>query len=173
MFGSIGNTMQKGANFVGNGIQQGANYAGNAAYQMAKASGNMIQSACNFSGNDVEKAAEAAEEEVADRLCEHFHKKGKKMAKQQMKKVIKKVLKKTLIKFMGKSAIKKIPVAGIAAGSVFAAEKAIQGDWGSAGGEFASGTVSMIPVAGMGASMAIDLGLLANEINKQVGNEIN
>ena len=65
-----------------------------------------------------------------------------------MKKVIKKVLKKKLINFMGKSAIKKIPVAGIAAGSVFAAEKAIQGDWGSVGGEFASGAVSIVPIVG-------------------------
>ena len=90
-----------------------------------------------------------------------------------MKKVIKKVLKKKLINFMGKSAIKKIPVAGIAAGSVFAAEKAIQGDWGSAGGEFASGAVSIVPIVGTTASVAIDMGILANEIDKDVGKDIN
>lgn len=89
-----------------------------------------------------------------------------------MKKVIKKVLKKILMKFMAKSAIKKIPIAGIAAGTIFAAERGLQGDWGSAAMEFSSGAVSTIPVVGSGASMAIDIGILAMEISKTIGREI-
>jgi len=54
------------------------------------------------------------------------------MGRKAMKAVIKKVLKKTLVRFMTKGAIKKIPIAGIAAGTVFAAEKGLQGDWGQA-----------------------------------------
>ncbi len=59
-----------------------------------------------------------------------MEKKGKKMAKKAMKKIIKKVLKKILVKFMAKSAIKKIPIGGIAAGTVFAMEKGLQGNYG-------------------------------------------
>jgi hypothetical protein len=54
------------------------------------------------------------------------------MGRKAMKAVIKKCLRKVLVKFMTKSAIKKIPIAGIAAGTIFAAEKGLQGDWGQA-----------------------------------------
>ena len=73
---------------------------------------------------------------------------------------------------MTKSAIKKIPIAGIAAGTVFAMEKGLQGDWGQATMEFSSGVVSVIPVAGTAAGMTIDMGILAHEVQQGIGNEI-
>ncbi|MFM7850560.1 MAG: hypothetical protein ACKO96_01270, partial [Flammeovirgaceae bacterium] len=83
------------------------------------------------------------------------------MGKSALKAVIKKVLKKILVRFMTKSAIKKIPIAGIAAGTIFAMEKGLQGNYGEGMAEFSSGCVSVIPVAGTAASMAIDIGILA------------
>ena len=177
-------------NWASNMVQQGAKAAGNAAGYVAsksyeacqyagsmmmapvKAPANVVAKACGFDQGSIEQAAAECEDMVADMLADHFQKKGKKMAKSAMKSVIKKVLRKILVKFMSKSAIKKIPVAGIAAGTVFAAEKSLQGDWGGSAMEFSSGAVACVPYAGTSASMAIDIGILAHEVEKEVGNQL-
>lgn len=86
-----------------------------------------------------------------------------------LKEAIKKVLKKVLPKFLGKGLAKKVPVAGVAAGAVFAVEKAVYKDWYGASMEFSSGVVSVFPGPGTGASVAMDVGILAHDISKEVG----
>ena len=93
-------------------------------------------------------------------LQKRFNKRSKKMIKVAVKKVIKKILS----KFMVKGLAKKIPVAGIAAGTVLAMKKAFNGNWSGAGMEFSSGLVSVFPVVGTSVSAALDLGLLAQDV---------
>ena len=69
---------------------------------------------------------------------------------------------------MTKGFAKKIPVAGIAAGTAFAIEKAAYGNWSGASMEFSSGAVSVFPVVGTSVSAALDLGILAQEIYLEV-----
>lgn len=72
------------------------------------------------------------------------------------------------MKFMSKSIAKKIPIAGIAAGTTYAIEKAIKKDWSGAGMEFSSGFVSMFPIAGTSVSLGIDFAILYAEIYQEV-----
>lgn len=157
---------------VSYGAQQTGKFVGYAAGQVVTASCSVVKACTGFNPAEIEKAAAAVEDTVAEQIADYLEKKGKKMGKKAMKAAIKKVLKKILIKFMTKSAIKKIPIAGLAAGTVFAAEKGLQGDWGAASLEFSSGAVACVPVAGTGASMAIDIGILAHEVTKELGSQI-
>ncbi|HIE58801.1 MAG TPA: hypothetical protein EYP82_02460, partial [Hydrogenothermaceae bacterium] len=66
-------------------------------------------------------------------------------------------------KALGRSAMKKLPGVGVAAGAYFAAERAEAGDYIGAAMEFASGAVSLIPGMGTAASVAIDGALMKRD----------
>ena len=78
----------------------------------------------------------------------------------------KKTLGKRLTKFVGKSALKKIPIIGALAGIGFGAQRALEGDWEGAAAEVASGAAGSIPGVGTAASLAIDAGLEARDNNR-------
>jgi hypothetical protein len=68
-------------------------------------------------------------------------------------------------KAVGKSVLKKIPLVGLIAGLGFGASRAWDGDWTGAAAEAASGAASTVPGVGTAASVAIDAGLAARDIN--------
>ena len=82
-------------------------------------------------------------------------------------KVASKVGSKTVVK----SLVKKIPIVSAVAGTGFAIERCFKGEWGAAGGEFLSGIAGCFPGVGTAASVAIDVGLAANDISKGI-NEV-
>ena len=65
---------------------------------------------------------------------------------------------------LAKSLGKKIPLVGLGLGAVFAAQRALQGDFLGAGLELASGAASTIPGAGTAASVGIDAALMAKDM---------
>jgi len=74
---------------------------------------------------------------------------------------------KTIEKAAGKSALKKLPGVGAAMGAAFAIDRAIDGDYVGAAGELTSGLVSIVPIVGTVASVAIDGLLLARDLMKE------
>lgn len=68
-----------------------------------------------------------------------------------------------------KAGIKKIPIAGLLAGAVFAGQRAMAGDWAGAGLELASGAASTVPGVGTAASVGIDAALMAKDAMSEVG----
>lgn len=72
-------------------------------------------------------------------------------------------------KFAGKagakSLLKKIPIIGLLAGLGFAAGRLMDGDFLGAGMEVASGAASLVPGIGTAASVALDAGLIARDMN--------
>lgn len=87
-------------------------------------------------------------------------------------KVATKVGTKVAAKVGGKSAVKcivkKIPIISAVAGTGFAIERCLKGEWGAAGGEFLSGLAGCFPGVGTAASVAIDVGLAANDISNAI-----
>jgi hypothetical protein len=75
---------------------------------------------------------------------------------------------KTGAKSVGKSLLKKIPGIGLIAGLAFAASKFAEGDFAGAGLEIASGAASLIPGVGTAASLAIDAGIMARDVNRSM-----
>ena len=71
-------------------------------------------------------------------------------------------------KTAAKSLAKKIPFIGALAGTGFAIQRAMKGEWGAAGLEFASGIASIFPGIGTGISVGLDAGLMAYDINKEM-----
>ena len=67
-------------------------------------------------------------------------------------------------KSLGKSLLKKLPFVGLGMGLLFAAEKAMAGDFSGAALEAASGGASMIPGIGTGASVGIDALIAAKDM---------
>lgn len=76
-----------------------------------------------------------------------------------------KTLAKTGAKALGKAALKKIPLIGAGAGLLFAAQRAMSGDFTGAAMEAASGAASIIPGLGTAASIGIDAALAAKDIH--------
>lgn len=70
----------------------------------------------------------------------------------------------SLGKAAGKTILKKIPLIGLGAGLVFAAQRAMEGDFAGAGLEALSGAASTVPGIGTAASVAIDAGLIAKDM---------
>jgi hypothetical protein len=60
--------------------------------------------------------------------------------------------------------LKKIPGVGLVAGGVFAAQRAMAGDWTGAGLELASGAAGTIPGVGTAASVGLDAALAARDM---------
>jgi hypothetical protein len=65
-------------------------------------------------------------------------------------------------KFGLKSVLKKIPLLGLGFGGVFAAQRALEGDYAGAGAELLSGALGATG-AGIGASAIVDIGLAASD----------
>jgi len=70
---------------------------------------------------------------------------------------------KGLLKGGLKMGIKKVPVAGLLAGALFAGQRAMAGDWGGAALELASGAAGTVPGVGTAASVGIDAALMAKD----------
>ena len=73
-------------------------------------------------------------------------------------------LAKGLGKGVGKSLAKKIPLLGLGLGAVFAAQRAMQGDFVGAGLELASGAASTVPGIGTAGSVGLDAALMARDM---------
>ena len=69
-------------------------------------------------------------------------------------------------KAAAKSGVKKLPVIGALAGTLFAAQRAMAGDWTGAALELASGVAGTLPGLGTAASLGIDAYLMKRDIDK-------
>ena len=91
-----------------------------------------------------------------------------KVAKEATEKIGKQVVKKTAKnaakKGLGKALAKKIPLLGLGLGAIFAAQRAMAGDFSGAALELASGAASTIPGLGTAASVGIDAALIAKDV---------
>ena len=85
---------------------------------------------------------------------------GKKLGRKLGGKAIGKIAGKGIAKSLGK----KIPLVGLGLGAIFAAQRAMQGDFLGAGLELASGAASTVPGVGTAASVGIDAALMAKDM---------
>lgn len=107
------------------------------------------------------KAAKTLTKKVGKEGAEKIAKEGaEKVGKQIAKQGAKKVAKKGIAKGLAK----KIPLLGLGLGAVFAAQRAMAGDFAGAAMELASGAASTVPGLGTAASVAIDAALIAKDV---------
>jgi len=107
------------------------------------------------------KGAKILTKKIGKEGAEKIAKEGaEKVGKQIAKTGIKKAAKKGL----GKAVAKKIPLLGLGLGAVFAAQRAMSGDFAGAAMELASGAASTVPGLGTAASIAIDAALIAKDV---------
>ena len=92
-------------------------------------------------------------------------------AKKGAQKATTKAATKAAGKGIGKGLLKKLPLVGLGLGAAFALERAAGGDMVGALGELASGAAAMVPGWGTAASVAIDAGLIARDIDKSNKND--
>lgn len=92
---------------------------------------------------------------------------GKKLFSGVAKKAGTKAVAKGVGKGVGKALLKKIPILGLGVGALFAAQRAMAGDFVGAGLELASGAASTVPGFGTAASVGIDAALMAKDINDE------
>jgi len=156
-----GNDNDGGENLVENTTTNNTtNIAGNAAMtaaELAPTPGDTPKSATKAG----EKAATKAGEKGAVKAGEKVAAKG---AVKAGEKVAAKGVAKVGAKAVGKSLLKKIPGVGLVAGGVFAAQRAMAGDWTGAGLELASGAAGTIPGVGTAASVGLDAALAARDM---------
>jgi hypothetical protein len=141
-----------GSMIAGNDNDGGENLAGNNATNMA-ANTAMTAAELAPTAKTAEKGAVKAGEKVA---AKGAAKVGTKAASKGVAKVGAKAL--------GKSLLKKIPGVGLIAGGVFAAQRAMSGDFAGAGLELASGAAGTIPGVGTAASVGLDAALAARDM---------
>ena len=137
-----------GSMIAGNDNDGGENLAGNNATNMA-ANTAMTAAELAPAPGDTTKAATKAGEKGAVKAGEKVAAKG---------------VGKVGAKAVGKSLLKKIPGVGLVAGGVFAAQRAMAGDWTGAGLELASGAAGTIPGVGTAASVGLDAALAARDM---------
>jgi hypothetical protein len=141
-----------GSMIAGNDNDGGENLAGNNATNMAANTAMTAAELAPAPGN----ATKAAEKGAT--------KAGEKGAVKAGEKVAAKGVGKVGAKAVGKSLLKKIPGVGLVAGGVFAAQRAMAGDWTGAGLELASGAAGTIPGVGTAASVGLDATLAARDM---------
>jgi hypothetical protein len=141
-----------GSMIAGNDNDGGENLAGNNATNMAANTAMTAAELAPAPGN----ATKAAEKGAT--------KAGEKSAVKAGEKVASKGVAKVGAKAVGKSLLKKIPGVGLVAGGVFAAQRAMAGDWTGAGLELASGAAGTIPGVGTAASVGLDAALAARDM---------
>ena len=92
---------------------------------------------------------------------------AEKMAPKVLAKTVGKAATKVIAKTAGKSLLKKIPLIGAGVGALFAAQRAMQGDFLGAGLELVSGISSIVPGIGTAVSVGVDAVLAANDIKDE------
>ena len=97
---------------------------------------------------------------------------AKKLIGTSAKKAGAKAIVKGLGKGVGKALLKKIPILGLGVGALFAAQRAMAGDFVGAGLELASGAASTVPGFGTAASVGIDAALMAKDISSDTQAEV-
>ena len=156
-----GNDNDGGENLVENTTTNNTtNIAGNAAMtaaELAPTPGDTTKSATKVG----EKAATKAGEKGAVKAGEKVAAKG---AVKAGEKVAAKGVGKVGAKAVGKSLLKKIPGVSLLAGGVFAAQRAMTGDFTGAGLELASGVAGTVPGLGTAASVGLDATLAARDM---------
>lgn len=97
---------------------------------------------------------------------------GTEVAKTAAKEGGKGAIKKAIVKVLGsgtaKSIVKKIPFVGALAGLGFGISRAMEGDFKGAAAEVGSGALSIAAGPGTAASVAVDAGLAARDVYKEV-----
>lgn len=136
-------TLIKGASILGGGASLGIS-----AYERAK-------------GLFGKQTAETVGKETAETV-------GKEAAETAGKQTAKTVAK-DVGKIGLKTALKKIPLLGLAFGGAFAAQRALEGDYAGAGLELASGAAGAIPGFGTAASLGIDALLAGTDVMGYTG----
>ena len=184
----IAQTQQQGAEKLGRkslaaaeeaSLEQGGDFSSNAAYMALASQGmGMMTRGGGRGGGPIgglggKAAASALGRSVMRRGGARSGKRlgialGGKMGKGLGKGLGKKLGGKAIGKLAGgalaKSLGKKIPLVGLGLGAVFAAQRALQGDFLGAGLELASGAASTVPGAGTAASVGIDAALMAKDM---------
>jgi len=107
------------------------------------------------------KGAQVLTKKIGKEGAEKIAKEG---AEKVGKKIAKTGIKKAAKKGLGKAVAKKIPLLGLGLGAVFAAQRAMSGDFAGAAMELASGAASTVPGLGTAASVAIDAALIAKDV---------
>jgi hypothetical protein len=90
-----------------------------------------------------------------------------KIISKSAKSAFEKIAPKIIGKNVGKSALKKMPIASAIAGGLFAIQRAFEGDWTGAGMELASGAAGTILGLGTAASVGIDAALMARDLSQE------
>lgn len=120
--------------------------------------------------SSVGKAISRATSKVGKVISRSASKVGKAVVSSSVGRVISKIGGKAAAKIggkaLGKSLLKKVPLVSIVAGSCFAVQRALKGEWGAAGGELLSGVLGTFPGVGTAASVAVDAGLAGYDIHK-------
>ena len=78
----------------------------------------------------------------------------------------KKLAAQMLAKGAGKSFLKKLPLLGLGAASIFAIQRLMEGDMTGASMEMASGGMSMLPGAGTAGSMGMDVAIIMRDLKR-------
>jgi methyl-accepting chemotaxis protein len=152
-----------GSMIAGNDNDGGENLAGNNATNMAANTAMTAAELAPAPGNAT-KAAEKGATGATKAGEKGVVKAGEKGVVKAGEKVAAKGVAKVGAKAVGKSLLKKIPGVGLVAGGLFAAQRAMQGDWTGAGLELASGAAGTIPGVGTAASVGLDAALAARDM---------
>jgi len=154
--GSIGNLFggRKGGKLgkLGKAARAGGRGASRAAAKSAEKAGLKSME------KTVSKAAEKTLGKTAGKA-------GSKAAGKAATKAVAKKAAKAGGKGLLKGILKKIPGVSLIAGGLFAAQRALAGDWKGAALEMASGVAGCIPGAGTAVSTAIDAGLAVKDVH--------
>ena len=147
-----------GAYFAGNDNDE--NSAGNDNTNLAANTAMMAADLAPMPGDTAKPVAKAGEKGAAKAGA----KTAEKGAAKAGAKVASKGVAKVGAKAVGKSLLKKIPGVGLVAGGLFAAQRAMSGDWAGAGLELASGAAGTIPGLGTAASVGLDAALAVRDM---------
>jgi hypothetical protein len=153
-----------GALFAGNDNDDGENLAGNNATNIAANTAMVAADLAPMPGDTAKPVTKAGEKTATKAGEKAATKAGQKGAVKAGEKVASKGVAKVGAKAVGKSLLKKIPGVGLVAGGVFAAQRAMAGDWTGAGLELASGAAGTIPGVGTAASVGLDAALAARDM---------
>jgi hypothetical protein len=153
-----------GALFAGNDNDGGEDLAGNNTANIAANTAMVAADLAPMPGDTAKPATKAGEKGATKAGEKVAAKAGQKGAVKAGEKVAAKGVAKVGAKAVGKSLLKKIPGVGLVAGGVFAAQRAMAGDWTGAGLELASGAAGTIPGVGTAASVGLDAALAARDM---------
>ena len=153
-----------GALFAGNDNDGGEDLAGNNTANIAANTAMVAADLAPMPGDTAKPVTKAGEKTATKAGEKAATKAGQKGAVKAGEKVASKGVAKVGAKAVGKSLLKKIPGVGLVAGGVFAAQRAMAGDWTGAGLELASGAAGTIPGVGTAASVGLDAALAARDM---------